>query len=294
MSLKVKEILEIGMRSLENVGISDALNDSKMLLCYLVHIDKGRLVLHYQEELQDSQCEAYFQLVEKRATGYPLQYITGTQNFMGYDFLVNESVLIPRQDTETLVEKTAEILLKMKSPEVLDLCTGSGAIGLSLLKMNENIKLTCSDISEDALSVARKNADSIVGKGKVKFVSGNLLQPFKKAIGKKKFDLIVSNPPYIRSDVIATLDKEVKDHEPMIALDGGLDGLDFYRIIVNSSCDYLKESGYLVLEIGHDQKQQLLSLMEEAGFFVEIESFQDLAGNDRVVVGKYSKKQKKA
>lgn len=295
MSLSVKEILNIGRRHLEENRIADAAIDCKILYCYLMNITNAQLILEYQRILPDSLCDEYFRLLDRRSSGVPLQHITGSQEFMGLDFLVNEHVLIPRQDTETMVEDAMEMIGKntlrgeelsirpKKEYDILDLCCGSGAIGLSLSKLCSGVKVTCSDLSKDAIETAQKNAEHL-GLGKVTFEKGNLLMPFKGRFKNKKFDLIISNPPYIKTSVIPTLQKEVRDHEPLMALDGGADGLDFYRAIIKEAPDCLKKEGILMLEIGHDQREELCSLIEESGRFEEIRALKDLAGRDRIIV----------
>ncbi len=224
--------------------------DCKLLYCYLMNITSAQLILEYQKVLPDRLCDEYFALLDRRAEGIPLQHITGVQEFMGLEFKVSDKVLIPRQDTETLVEDAIEIIEKntlrgepvlakaKKDWDILDLCCGSGAIGLSLAKLCRNVKVTCADISGDALAVARENREKLSA-GKVDFQQGNLLEPFRGRFRNKKFDMIISNPPYIESEVIPTLQREVRDHEPMEALDGGADGLDFYRAIVSDAADWI-------------------------------------------------------
>ncbi len=309
MSLSVKEILNIGKRQLEESGIADAAIDCKLLYCYLMHVSTAQLILEYQKVLPDSLCDEYFHLLDRRSAGEPLQYITGSQEFMGLDFMVNEHVLIPRQDTETLVEDVLSVMgenrlrneavpiKKKKSYDVLDLCCGSGAIGISLACLCPQAKVTCSDISRDALDVARNNAEKLGAAKRVDFVCGNLLLPFKGRLKNRKFDLIVSNPPYIKTGVIPTLQREVREHEPVSALDGGADGLDFYRGIVQDAPDCLKKEGVLFLEIGFDQREDVVELLEKSGRFCEIRCLADLAGKDRIVMaikaGKSKEKEKK-
>lgn len=297
MSLSVKEILNIGQRRLQDAGVSDAALDSKLLYCFMTGITSGRLFIMYQNILQDGQCDEYFRLIDERASGKPLQYITGTQEFMGLEFDVNESVLIPRQDTETMVEDVISLIkdgaLRGESLEgtgrrewdILDLCTGSGAIGISLAKLLTGVKVnvTCSDVSKAALEVARKNAGKLGVSKNIKFAEGDMFAPFDGRFKKKKFDLIVSNPPYIESDVIPTLQTEVKDHEPMSALDGGEDGLDFYRIIAGEAGEFLKKRGILFLEIGYDQGNAVRELLTEAGGYSDVRCLKDLAGRDRII-----------
>lgn len=297
MSLSVKEILNIGQRRLQDAGVSDAALDSKLLYCFMRNITRTQLILMYQNVLEDRLCDEYFRLIDERASGKPLQYITGTQEFMGLEFDVNESVLIPRQDTETMVEDVISVIkdgaLRGESLEgtgrrewdILDLCTGSGAIGISLAKLLTGVKVnvTCSDVSKAALEVARKNAGKLGVSKSIKFAEGDMFAPFDGRFKKKKFDLIVSNPPYIESDVIPTLQTEVKDHEPMSALDGGDDGLDFYRIIAGEAGGFLKKRGVLFLEIGCDQGNAVRELLTEAGGYSDIRCLKDLAGRDRII-----------
>lgn len=295
MSLPVKEILNIGLRQLADSGVADAAIDSKELYCFLMGISHAQLILEYQKVLPDSLCDAYFKLLDRRAGGEPLQYITGVQCFMGLDFAVDENVLIPRQDTETLVEDAMGIIKenqlrgedfpikKKRDWDVLDLCCGSGAIGVSLAALCPGVKVTCSDISKGALAVAKGNASRLCGGKKVDFEEGSLLKPFKGRFRNKRFDMIISNPPYIKTAVIATLQREVRDHEPMQALDGGAGGLDFYKGILEDAADCLKKEGVLMFEIGCDQREDVCALIEETGRFEHVTALRDLAGRDRIV-----------
>ena len=295
MSLPLKELITIGQNQLKEAGIMDSARDAKDLYCFLDKLDAVGLMMHWQDVLADNTCEAYFELIERRASGEPIQYITGVQEFMGLTFNVNPNVLIPRQDTETMVEDALEVLQKgtlrgesfVEKPnfkDVLDLCTGSGAIGVSIAKLNGNVKVTCSDLSEKALETAKGNAIAN-GLKSVKFEQGDLFAPFCGKLGKKKFDFIISNPPYIESEVIPTLQTEVKDHEPMMALDGGNDGLDFYRQIAIQSPDHLKKGGVLMMEIGHNQGEAVCQLLEETERFEKVVCLKDLAHKDRIVTG---------
>lgn len=326
--MTVREILSLGEKRLIESGIEDAARDSKSLYCYLIGIPVGKLFMEYQYRLQDLLCEQYFDLVDRRAAGEPLQYIVGSQEFMGIEFRVDPRVLIPRMDTETLVENALSIIRDGRLVDegarvvgergawnVLDLCTGSGAIGISIAKLAEvavhtgdsqlsrrdeklneektkqlakSIKVTLTDISEGALDVARENARLNGVEGNVKAVCGDLFSPFKKLFKKQKFDMIVSNPPYIESKAIDSLQREIRDHEPMVALDGGADGLDFYRRIASEAPDYLEDGGVILLEIGDTQGQAVKALLGDAGF-THTRVICDLAGRDRVVFGLYAK-----
>ncbi len=307
MSLPLKEIIKIGQRQLADAGVADAAIDAKELYCYMMGYDKVALMMHWQDILQDNQCEAYFDLIAKRAGRTPLQHITGEQEFMGIAFKVSEDVLIPRQDTETMVEDAIELMAKgtlrgseylggkaMKTGgEILDLCCGSGAIGISLAKNLPRAKVTCSDISEAALEIAKENAAQ--NRCKVKFVQSDLFaaKAFAGALGKKKFDLIISNPPYIESAEIEELEPEVRNHEPRIALDGGEDGLEFYRKIAEKAPGHLKKVGVLMLEIGYNQKDAVREILEQTGAYHRIIGLTDLAGKDRIVVATLKTEPKK-
>ena len=303
MSLPVKELIKIGETQLADAGVEDAAIDAKELYCYMMHIDRARLMMRWQDVMQDNQCEEYFDLIARRASRVPLQHITGEQDFMGLTFQVSDKVLIPRQDTETLVEDALDIIgknmlrgetlhcKKRKHWSVLDLCCGSGAIGISIDRMAQGCKVTCADISADALAVAEKNAADLGAKS-VKMIKSDMFEAFNGKLGKKKFDMIISNPPYIRSDVIRTLQPEVRDHEPLTALDGGADGLDFYRIIAEQAPEYLKKEGILIMEIGHDQMSEVTRLLSSDERYSYMTGLRDLAGRDRIVVAILSPKRK--
>ncbi len=265
--------------------------DAQELYCFLTGMDKVNLFLKAEEEVDAETEKKYMELIARRAQRIPLQHITGEQEFMGYAFKVNPDVLIPRQDTETLVSEAARTIQKTpreklsffeklkggKEWEVLDLCCGSGAVGISLAKICGNIRVTASDISEAAIRTAEENAKNL--RVKIKFYQGNMFEPHNG----KKFDMIVTNPPYIKTNMISILQDEVKKHEPLKALDGGRDGLDFYRIIVEKAAEYLKPEGFLMMEIGHDQGEDLRKMLKDAGKYTPAEVIKDLPGRDRVV-----------
>lgn len=300
MSLLVKEMLTMGEKQLMDSDIADATRDCKILYCYMMDIPFSKIILEYQEVLQDRLCDKYFELIDRRSKREPVQYIMGSQEFMGLEFIVNENVLIPRQDTETLVEDALEIIntgtlrgedmdVKRKEWDILDLCTGSGAIGVSLARIANKVNVTCSDISEGAIKVAKENAQKHGVAKSVKFEQGDLFKPFSKHFRKQKFDMIISNPPYIKSSIIPTLQKEVCEHEPLSALDGGESGLDFYERIVSGVGSHLRKSGVLLLEIGHDQGEAVSGLLSRNGEFTSIRVLKDLANRDRIVFAKKSK-----
>lgn len=264
-----------GQDILEQAEITDSALDAKYLLEYVTGKDSIIWILDGENELNDQQERHYNDVIRKRAGRYPLQYITEKQEFMGYSFYVNENVLIPRQDTECLVEEVLKYKDKISS--ILDLCTGSGCIGISIEKMS-GMKVSLADISKKALEVAKINGQNL--NSNVTLVESDLFENISE-----KFDAIVSNPPYIKSSVIPGLMDEVKKYEPMLALDGKEDGLYFYRKIIREGKEHLNPGGMLFFEIGHDQKKEVMECMEKEGF-VEVYGVQDLAGLDRIVVGK--------
>lgn len=270
-----------GFDALVNAGVPDAKLDARLLLEYVCGTTQHDMILNANRELTDDEAVRYEEVIAKRASRIPLQHITGVQEFMGYTFEVNENVLVPRQDTEVLAEETLQYL--KPGMQVLDMCTGSGCILLSLLAIGKDIAGVGVDISSAALEVATENAKQISAQaGKelnATFLESNL---FEKVNGK--FDVIVSNPPYIASGVIDTLEPEVRLHEPLNALDGTADGLYFYEKIIAESRDYLKENGILLFEIGHDQGEAVSRLMKETGFKA-VYVKKDYAGLDRVVAG---------
>lgn len=270
-----KQAEQKGEQLLEAAGVMDAKIDAWLLLEMVAKIDRSFYFMHINEEVDPEVLTEYERVVEKRAEHVPLQYITGEQEFMGMTFKVNSNVLIPRQDTETLVEEALKVIEPQM--EVLDLCTGSGCILLSILKNAPTVHGTGSDISKQALLVAKENAR--LHDLDAEWVRGNL---FDNVSGQ--YDVIVSNPPYIAQTELPMLMPEVLQFEPIQALDGGADGLDFYRAITAEAPQYLKENGYLFFEIGYDQGKAVQQLMQDAGF-KDVTVRKDLAGNDRVVKG---------
>ena len=271
-----KQALDKGIQILESENILDAKLDAWYLLSFVSGLTKAKYFLAQNDEIDELILYKYKDALLKRAQHIPLQHITGEQDFMGITFWVNEHVLIPRQDTETLVEETLKIV--PAGSHILDLCTGSGCVILSLVALGQGLSGVGVDVSEEALAVARENGARLVGR-KVDFIKGDLWQPVRG-----KFNVIVSNPPYIPTKVIEELTPEVKDHEPRLALDGTEDGLFFYREITANASKYLNDGGWLLVEIGYDQGPDVAQLFKEAGF-KDVEVVKDLPGNDRVVKG---------
>ncbi|MCI9221019.1 MAG: peptide chain release factor N(5)-glutamine methyltransferase [Lachnospiraceae bacterium] len=284
------EIYHWGKHRLESAGIPEAQLDARLLLEYVCGTGRNDLLVHGDRMLEVREQERYRELIAGREKRIPLQQLTGVQEFMGLEFSVNEQVLIPRQDTEILVEEALRNL--HDGMRILDLCTGSGCILISLLHYSNDCEGVGTDISGEALETAKRNAEKLLERrvycqwddvvcrpGSISFIQSDL---FERVQGK--FDMIVSNPPYIPGEVICTLMPEVREHEPVFALDGGGDGLFFYRRITQESREYLVGGGMLFLEIGYDQAGDVRELMEKAGF-LEINVVKDYAGLDRVVYG---------
>ena len=268
-------LYEYGRLSLEEAGIEEANLDARLLLEAVCNTDRNMLLVHGDCNISLEETQTYVNHILKRKTHVPLQYILGSQEFMGLTFLVSENVLIPRQDTEVLVEEAMKYL--HDGMRVLDMCTGSGCILLSLLHYSNDCTGVGADISADALSVAKENARNL--SIEADFIESDL---FDKIDGI--FDMIVSNPPYIQTEVIKTLSEEVKVHEPMIALDGHEDGMYFYKKIITDCKTHLYRGGRLLFEIGYDQSETVSKRLQQAGF-KEVEVIKDLAGLDRVVTG---------
>ncbi|SHH81929.1 release factor glutamine methyltransferase [Clostridium collagenovorans DSM 3089] len=268
--------------TLKDAEIENYILDSQLLMCKVLNKDKMFILMNREEELSKSQEEEFFKLVELRRKKMPTKYILGKTEFMGLDILIKPGVLIPRADTEILVEEAIKIIKENSYLKVCDLCSGSGAIGVAICSFLKDITLNSYDIDEVALDVTERNIFNLKLEQRAKVQYSDLLQ---KAIeDKESFDMIVSNPPYIRKDVIPTLMEDVKDYEPYIALCGGEDGLNFYRTITTQSLKVLKKGGALAYEIGHDQKDDVISILKENGF-ESIYALQDFSGLDRVVIG---------
>lgn len=288
--MNIKQALVYGIELLKENNIDEPILKTRIALANVLNKNKEYLIINDKEELSEELNKLYINNIQKICNGMPLQYITNKQEFMGLEFYVNENVLIPQPDTEILVEETIEIANRENKKKILDLCTGSGAIGIAIARNIKKCEITLSDISHDALKIANKNCKTFVGadgsvcpqNNKIKIIQSDLFESIDE---NNKFDIIVSNPPYIKTDIIKTLDKEVQN-EPILALDGGKDGLKIYRRIINEAHKYLKCNGYLCLEIGYDQKADVAKLIEETNYYQDIYSKKDLAGNDRIVICK--------
>lgn len=273
-----RQLYEYGVKKLEETEVVEAKLDARLLLEYICHTDRNTLLVHGDSERNAMEEQFYYMCIEKRAARIPLQHITGEQEFMGLTFRVNEHTLIPRQDTEILVEEGMRHMFD--GMRILDMCTGSGCILLSLLKYSNECEGTGVDISKEALKVAEENAERLGLKAE--FIQGDLFEN----LPDMKYDMIISNPPYIETAVIETLMPEVREHEPIQALDGMEDGLFFYQRIVEKAGGFLTKGGWLLFEIGYNQGEAVRELMKEKGF-QNIEIVKDYAGLDRVVLGQF-------
>lgn len=281
VDMTIKEAIGKATIKLKIKNIDSPKLKARLLMQYVLKQNRQYIMVYDDKKLTQAQEEKYFKVIEKLIKGIPLQHITHQQEFMKMNFYVNGDVLIPRADTEVLVEEVIEIAKKINARKILDLCTGSGAIAISLAKYIENSQITATDISEEALTIAEKNAENNNVEKQIAFLPSDLFEE----LPKEKYDMIVSNPPYIKREVIKTLEKQVQ-REPLMALDGGWDGLDFYRKIIHQADEFLKYDGYLCLEIGYDQKRNVMELIEREEKYTNTYSKKDLYGNDRIVVTK--------
>jgi len=272
----------------KNKGITNSEREAEILLSYFLKMNRSKMYLNGDRELKNKEKLQLEDMIEKRIKKIPLQYITKHQEFMGMDFLVEKGVLIPRPETEILVE---EIIKKLKNYkysnnlEVADLGTGTGVIAISIAKFTEDVIIYATDISKNSLQIALKNAKKHNCKDKIIFLQGDLFEPFIGRIKKNSLDGIVSNPPYINSYDFESLSPEVKNNEPKIALFGGIDGLGYYRKIIKKSPQYLKRNGFLALEVGLNQSKMVEELiLKENNFNQDIEIIKDYLGIERVVI----------
>ena len=284
MGLTIKELIPIGEKILKDAGVEEYKIDAESLISFQIGFDKQKLFMNWTYDVDDARCEAYFDLVNRRAAGEPLQYITNEQYFMGHRLYVDPAVLIPRPETEALAEKAIEHLRAHPDVKaVLDLCTGSGALAISIAKACPHAKITAADVSEKALAVAMKNASALGAAGRIDFVLSDLFSGIKRGAFGKRFGLIVTNPPYIQTDGLTGLQREIRDHEPLMALDGGADGLDFYRRIAAEAPGCMRSGACIMAETGWGQAHDAAAIFEAAGF-TGAGVFKDLAGRDRIIM----------
>ena len=308
--MKLQELIQNSKHELDSLNVEDADIKLKILIEYVFKISKEKLILKYKDEINDKKVEEFRKLLKKLENGIPIQYIINNQEFMGLNFYVDENVLIPQPDTEILVEEVIKYCNELRNNEsedketnkdykeniekepiinkedkninkktikILDLCTGSGIIGISIYKYLENVEIYASDISQKALNIAEKNTN--LNNAKINFINSDMFEN----IHIKDFDIIVSNPPYIESKVIQSLSKEVQN-EPKLALDGGEDGLKFYRCILENAKDYLRKNGAIFLEIGYDQKEKIEEILKSYKIYKETKCIKDFGGNNRVII----------
>jgi len=292
----IKDTLELGIRILNENNIEDSFKEARIILANVLLKTKEYISAYPDESLSTEDFDEFCRLIELRAKNVPIQYILGYTEFMKLRFNINENVLIPRHDTEILIEEVLKIYKEKyngKFVEILDLCTGSGAIGISLAKYIQECTVYVSDISKSAIDVAIENANLNNTYRKMFFkyadlfneVADDEINTMGKRIYNMKFDFICSNPPYIKTDDINLLSKEVRK-EPILALDGGKDGLDFYRKIIKQAKEFLKPNGHIVLEIGFDQKDEVIKLFDKEDAYEDIYCMKDISQNDRIIVAR--------
>jgi release factor-specific protein-(glutamine-N5) methyltransferase len=263
--------------------IENGKNEARIILSYATGMTQSQIIAHSKELMKEDDFEEYERRIQDRLTGTPLQYITGVQDFMGIPIRVNRNVLIPRLDTEVVVEEALKIIEEKgwAHPDVLDMCTGSGAIGVSIAVKSPESIVTMTDISEEALKTAMQNAGLNEVNRKCVFLLGDM---FDALPPDREYDMIICNPPYIETKEIERLSIEVREKEPRLALDGGKDGLDFYRRIAKDAGAHLRTGGVLVLEIGYDQAGSVKRILGKAKTFTDIHKIRDLAGLDRAII----------
>ena len=285
MEMTVIELLNRTTRYFEDHQVENPRLQAELLMAQSLGLNREGLYIHLKDRLSDGAKERLEEFVRRRASGEPLQYILGKQEFWSGDFRVDPRVLIPRPETEILVEQALSILSTIpfeRTPSVLEIGTGSGAVAISLLREAKNLLIMATDISREALLLARENARGMGVLREIIFVNGDLFGPFHSR-KEGPFDLILSNPPYISRPEIETLPREIREHEPAIALNGGEDGLDFYRNIVRQAPSYLRKEGWLLLELGQGQGERITELIHEIGAFSKPDLLKDLSGIERVV-----------
>ena len=276
----LKGLLADGAKMLTQAGIDEAELDARYILEYITGLNSAQYFIHSEDIIEKNKAEEFFRLIERRSKRIPLSYVIGTRDFFGLTFKVDENVLIPEQETELLVE---EVIKHSEGKSVLDMCTGSGCIAISIALFGKPSKVAASDISEKALEVARENAKSLKA-GEISFIQGDMFENVTD-----KFDIIVSNPPYIETGEIDELMPEVRDYIPRLALDGDIDGLKFYRIISKEAVKKLNTNGRIFYEIGYNQSRAVASILLENGF-TDVKIMKDYSGLDRLVMAKLDEK----
>lgn len=276
----LKGLLADGAKMLAQAGIDEAELDARYILEYITGLNSAQYFIHSEDIIEKDKAEEFFRLIERRSKRIPLSYVIGTRDFFGLTFKVDENVLIPEQETELLVE---EVIKHSEGKSVLDMCTGSGCIAISIALFGKPSKVAASDISEKALKVARENAKSLKA-GEISFIQGDMFENVTD-----KFDIIVSNPPYIETGEIDELMPEVRDYIPRLALDGDIDGLKFYRIISKEAVKKLNKNGRIFYEIGYNQSRAVASILLENGF-TDVKIMKDYSGLDRIVMAKLDEK----
>ena len=276
----LKGLLVDGAKMLAQAGIDEAELDARYILEYITGLNSAQYFIHSEDIIEKNKAEEFFRLIERRSKRIPLSYVIGTRDFFGLTFKVDENVLIPEQETELLVE---EVIKHSEGKSVLDMCTGSGCIAISIALFGKPSKVAASDISEKALEVARENAKSLKA-GEISFIQGDMFENVTD-----KFDIIVSNPPYIETGEIDELMPEVRDYIPRLALDGDIDGLKFYRIISKEAVKKLNKNGRIFYEIGYNQSRAVASILLENGF-TDVKIMKDYSGLDRLVMAKLDEK----
>ena len=277
---RLKGLLADGAKMLAQAGIDEAELDARYILEYITGLNSAQYFINSEDIIEKDKAEEFFRLIERRSKRIPLSYVIGTRDFFGLTFKVDENVLIPEQETELLVE---EVIKHSEGKSVLDMCTGSGCIAISIALFGKPSKVAASDISEKALEVARENAKSIKA-GEISFIQGDMFENVTD-----KFDIRVSNPPYIETGEIDELMPEVRDYIPRLALDGDEDGLKFYRIISKEAVKKLNKNGRIFYEIGYNQSRAVASILLENGF-TDVKIMKDYSGLDRIVMAKLSEK----
>ncbi len=278
--MNIKEALSFANEKLDDAGFENYFVESRELLGYILDKSKEWLMINFNYDIPEDKLKKFFELIGLRLHGEPLQYILGKQYFMGLEFIVNKNVLIPRADTEILVYEALKRLENIKNPKVMDMCTGSGCIAISLAKNVKNAEIFAADISSEAIEVARENSE--LNGTDVKFIKSDLFESVTEA----QFDMIVSNPPYISEEEMKVLEKDVLN-EPHLALYGGKDGLDFYRTISEKAVKFLKPSGFLIFEIGYLQEEGVKNILAELKY-KNIKTVKDYSGNNRVIISQNS------